>query len=324
MIQMAGTLVESIYILDLMNTTLDEKVLGLLFFFTPAILLIFPKRFFQPIGWIAVVTLALARGLTPYLNTSGRMLASGIGLGAALTLLPFLLSAKLKGQANRLPGSWFSAGFALSISLSVLLRTVNYGLDYSLVPEGAWTGWLLAALLMAAISQLDWNPFNQKKNPSGTVTLTMIGVFLVVGLAWFAFSAPAVIARWTEGNYQLIVMAVSLLSLVWIGLLLSKPNWADKIAGIWLFAWNLAFTLAITLTLLAQRIPFPPTPDAAPIVVGPPGWGEMLPLVLTLLLFPVIFLDLQRLVNRIRQAEPAVKQLIPGTLLGSLALVLLV
>ncbi|MEJ2448811.1 MAG: hypothetical protein P8Y37_12850, partial [Anaerolineales bacterium] len=272
LIQMAGTLVESIYILDLMNTTLDEKVLGLLFFFTPAILLIFPKRFFQPIGWIAVVTLALVRGLTPYLNTSGRMLASGIGLGSALTLLPFLLSAKLKGQANRLPGSWFSAGFALSISLSVLLRTVNYGLDYSLVPEGAWTGWLLAALLMAAISQLDWNPFNQKKNPSGTVTLTMIGVFLVVGLAWFAFSAPTVIARWTEGNYQLIVMAVSLLSLVWIGLSLSKPDWTDKIAGIWLLTWNLAFTLALTLTLLAQRIPFPSTPDSAPIVVGPPGF----------------------------------------------------
>ena len=38
LIQMAGTLVESIYILDLMNTSLDEKVLGLLFFFAPVLL----------------------------------------------------------------------------------------------------------------------------------------------------------------------------------------------------------------------------------------------------------------------------------------------
>lgn len=324
LIQMAGTLVESIYILDLMNTTLDEKVLGLLFFFTPAILLVFPRKLLQPISWIAVVTLALARGLTPYLDTSGRMLASGIGLGSALTLLPFLLSAKFNGQSNRLPGLWYSAGFALSISLSVLLRTVGYGLDYSLFPEGAWSGWLLAALLAVALTQLDWKPFNRKRNPSGTVTHSMIGVFLVIGLAWFAFSAPAVLARWTEGNYRLIVMAVSLLSLIWIGLAIGRPDWTDKIPGGWLLALNLAFTLALTYTLLAQRIPFPPTPDSAAIVVGPPGWGKMLPLVLTLLLFPVIFLDLQRLVNRIRQAEPAVKQLIPGTLLGSLVLVLLV
>ncbi|MBI4928441.1 MAG: hypothetical protein HY835_11790, partial [Anaerolineae bacterium] len=38
LIQMTGTLVESIYILDLMNTSLDEKALGLLFFFAPALL----------------------------------------------------------------------------------------------------------------------------------------------------------------------------------------------------------------------------------------------------------------------------------------------
>ena len=44
LIQMAGTLVESIYILDLMNTSLDEKALGVLFFFSPVLLLFFPKN----------------------------------------------------------------------------------------------------------------------------------------------------------------------------------------------------------------------------------------------------------------------------------------
>ena len=55
LIQMAGTLVESIYILDLLNTALDEKALGLLFFFTPVLLLLFHKK--TP-GW----TLWLALG----------------------------------------------------------------------------------------------------------------------------------------------------------------------------------------------------------------------------------------------------------------------
>jgi hypothetical protein len=43
-IQSAGTLVESIYILDLMNSNLDEKALGVLFFFAPLLLLPFFKK----------------------------------------------------------------------------------------------------------------------------------------------------------------------------------------------------------------------------------------------------------------------------------------
>lgn len=44
-IQSAGTLVESIYIMDLMNTSMDEKALGLLFFFSPVLLVPFYKKF---------------------------------------------------------------------------------------------------------------------------------------------------------------------------------------------------------------------------------------------------------------------------------------
>ena len=44
-IQLAGILVESIYVLDLMNTNLDEKVLGLLFLFSPLLLLPFFKKY---------------------------------------------------------------------------------------------------------------------------------------------------------------------------------------------------------------------------------------------------------------------------------------
>ena len=43
-VQSAGTLVESIYILDLMNTRLDEKAAGILFFFAPALLLLFRRH----------------------------------------------------------------------------------------------------------------------------------------------------------------------------------------------------------------------------------------------------------------------------------------
>ena len=47
---------------------------------------------------------------------------------------------------------------------------------------------------------------------------------MVLTLIYFAFSAPAVIARWTEGNYTLIVLAVSLLACAWVVLLLLIRN----------------------------------------------------------------------------------------------------
>ena len=107
-----------------------------------------------------------------------------------------------------------------------------------------------------------------------------------ITLAYFAFSAPAVIARWTEADYRLIVMAVSLLSLGWVGISLGKLRLIEAITPTGLLIWNLLFTFALVLTILAQRVPFPQTPDSAAVVVGQPGWLQQLPLVLTLLLFP--------------------------------------
>ena len=324
LIQMAGSLVESIYILDLMNTSLDEKALGVLFFFSPILLFFYRKKLPAQTAWILFGLLFLARGLTPYLNTLGRMLASGIGTGTALMLFPFLMTAKAKDDSSCCPSLWISAGLALAIGFSVLLRTMNYGLDYSLLPEGGWAGWGLGVALGFLLTLLDWNSSDKAQTNTRPVTLAVTGIFLVVALAWFAFSAPSVIARWTEGNYRLIVMSVSLLALTWAGVSLGKARWVENISPTWLLIWNLLFTLSLIMTILAYRVPFPQTPDSPVVVVGAPTWLQQLPLVLLLLLFPVIFLDLRVFSNHIRGANPRPRDLIPGMLLGSLTLVVLV
>ncbi len=51
-IQSTGTLVESIYILDLMTSGLDAKALGVLFFFAPLLVLPFFKKYPRPLMWI--------------------------------------------------------------------------------------------------------------------------------------------------------------------------------------------------------------------------------------------------------------------------------
>ena len=324
LIQMMGILVESIYILDLMNTSLDAKVLGLLFFFTPVLLLPFRKRTPTWAFWLVFILLLIARGVVPFTNTLGRMFASGIGTGSALLLLAFMMSAgQQKGDHPNLAFA-ASTGLALAVAFSVLLRTIEHGLDYSLMLSGGWLGWGLALLLGWTLTRLTFEDDHHVSQSNEGVVSALLGIFLTLALVYFAFSAPAVIARWTQGNYFLIVTTVSLLSVGWAFLALTKPDLLGRIPHRALLIWNLFFSLSLTMTLLAQRISFPLTPNSPAVTVGNPNWIQYLPLIGMLLSFPVIYLDLGIFFNVIQQANPSPRMLAPGMLLGSLALVLLV
>jgi endonuclease/exonuclease/phosphatase family metal-dependent hydrolase len=146
----------------------------------------------------------------------------------------------------------------------------------------------------------------------------------VLTLVYFSISAPAVIARWTEGNYMLIVTAVSLFSLAWAWIFTSRPAWVESISTPILLAWNLLFTLALTLTLLTQRVSFPPSLSSPAVVVDGPTLLQMLPLGLMLLLFPVLFLDMQVFISQMNRLKMPAGSLAPGILLGSFSIILLV
>jgi endonuclease/exonuclease/phosphatase family metal-dependent hydrolase len=323
-IQSAGTLVESIYILDLLNSNLDEKVLGLLFLFSPLLALPFFKKYPRQLGWFLFGVLFVARGLTPFLNTASRVPAAGIASGAAFSLFLLLLPAKPKGETRTSAGLWGSLGFALAIGLSTLLRTVNFGVEYSLIPSGGWVGLVLGLVLGGLLSRLNFESEPLAQPQSGPITAPFVGVYLLFTLAYFVFSAPAVIARWTEGNYPLIVGAVSLLSLGWVGLVLYRPRLLDRISSRLLLAWNTLFTFSLTATLLAQRVSFPPTLTSPEVVAGAQAAWQQLPLILMLLLFPVIFVDMRIFLGQIERSVPTPGSLIPGILLGSLTLIVLI
>lgn len=323
-IQMAGTLVESIYILYLMNASLGKKALGVLFFLSPIILL--PLRIKKPDRWVWAIfgLLFLARGLAPYLDTLSRLLASGVGTGAALILFPFLIMARPKDTVRARLGMLISAGLALAVALSVFLRTVNYSIDYSLIPAGGWVGWGLGLVFGYLLTQLDWVSQPVAQRAKSGLTTAVTGSFLVIALIYFAFSAPAVIARWTEGNYALIVIVVSMFSAGLAALVFSQPGLLERLSNRWLVIWNLLFSLSLTGTLLAHRVPFPGAPESAAVVVGAPTWVQQIPLVLMLLLFPVIFFDARIFFEQIQRAAASPRDMVPGMLLGSLMLVLLV
>ena len=317
-IQSAGTLVESIYILDLMNTNLDEKALGVLFFFAPLLLLPFFKKGGRLLVWTLFGVLFVARGLTPYLNTANRLPASGIATAISISLFFLLVTSKPT------IGKWAPAGLALAVGLSTLLRTAGHGIELSLTPAGGWVGWGLGLLLgcCLALSDLKFEPTTQQIG--GKRTASILGIYLILTLVYFSVSAPAVIARWTEGNYTLIVCAVSLFSLGWVWLSTSQPKLLERISSRTLVFWNLLFTLSLTLTLLAQRVKFPPTLDSPPVVVGAPDLLQMVPLGLMLLLFPVLFFDLQIFLHQMQSSAPPARSLAPGILLGSFSLIVLI
>jgi endonuclease/exonuclease/phosphatase family metal-dependent hydrolase len=323
-IQMAGTLVESIYILDLMNSRLDAKILGVLFFFTPVLVLPFFRKSPQVLGWVLFGLLFVSRGLSAHLETAGRLAASGIAVGAAVALLLLALTGLGKTARPGQIGLWGSAGLALAVGLSALLRAAYSGLEYSLIPEGAWSGWLLGLGLGLALSQLsfDYEPDLEKKAPE--VTAPILGIYLVLTLIYFAFSAPSVIARWTEGNYLLILAAVSLWSAGWAAVVIARPERIERISKRVLVAWNALFMLSLAGTLLAARVSFPKTLEQPAAVAGQPGLLQQLPLFLMLLLFPVVFLDMRLFMGGLAEARPRPAKLLPGILLGSFVLILLV
>ena len=323
-IQVVGSLVESIYVLDLMNLNLDSRVLGLLFFFVPLLLLPLFKKFRSQLVWITFALLLLSRGLLPYLDTANRMLASGLATAAVISLFFLLLGVQSKGATQSQAGLWASAGLALAVGLSVLLRTVYHGLDYSLTPAGGWSSLLLGLLLGVMLTQLEpVHTSPEQKNSTG-VTPSILGTFLVLTLVYFAFSAPDVIARWTEGSYSFIVLAVSLLAAGWVLLMLLRPQLLQNIDRRLVLVGNLAFTLCLTATILVHAVPFPPAFDSPAIMVAAPVWWQAIPPILMLLLFPVLFLDLGLFVEQVRQAAPSPRQLLPGLLVGCLVLILLV
>jgi endonuclease/exonuclease/phosphatase family metal-dependent hydrolase len=331
-IQSAGTLVESIYILDLMNSNLDEKALGLLFFFTPLLALPFFKRSRRLLPWILLGLLVVSRGLLPYLTTANRMLAAGIATGAAFSLL-FLLICSLPHV-----GRGAASGLALAVGLSVLLRAAGEGVEVSLIPEGSWAGWVLGLLLLALLLLAKPGRASIPQPKGEQKTAAVLGIYLILTLVYFSFSAPAVIARWTEGSYTLIASAVSLFSLAAAWLIANPPKRMTRVPLRILLLWNLLFTLSLSGTLLVHRVSFPPAADSPAVEVWAPTWLQHVPLGFMLLLFPVLFVDLLLFLQHLqphspipgpkgkRSPAPDVKAggIGPGMLAGTFALVVLI
>ncbi|RMF30207.1 MAG: hypothetical protein D6759_12385 [Chloroflexi bacterium] len=154
--------------------------------------------------------------------------------------------------------------------------------------------------------------------------LTALGIGSAWLLLYFVFTAPHVLARWTEANLFLLLALMSLALIAFTWLFGRDSSLLRRLSPAVLLLWNVLFALTLTLSARLHQTPFPTSPDAYPILQPAPGFfAQLLPYV-TLILFPVIFIDFALLLQDVVHTRPSRRTLGIAYTLTSLYLLLLI
>jgi len=345
--QLVGDLIESVYMLDLLNLEMDEKVLGLLFLLTPLIMLVFrrkiPNYFYEALAVVTIIT----RLISPFLDSANKIIISGLGVGCFMLFLPSYYSECIKNHNTDKEEKLslkFGAGLASAILLSITLRTIYSTVDISTYGIFQIIGWIFAIIaILSIINQIKekqssesmntlnkGSPESQKEEGSEKgqrfkgVKLLSLGLFSVLTLNYFAFSSPTVISRWTEGDYIAIIIAIATMIAITIFILTFKPNLLSKLNSRILWIWNGLFILSLVLTIAVHTFPFPASPTSNPVIINHPiGWYYYIPLVIMIALIPIVFIDFTLLSRELIRQRPSPSKLGAGFATGGLFFMLM-
>ncbi|TXT62426.1 MAG: conserved membrane protein of unknown function [Promethearchaeota archaeon] len=336
-IQLVGDLISSIYMMDLLNLQLDEKVLGVLFLLSPFILVIFRKKIPNVFSQIMVVILVIMRIITPLVNTSLKIVTAGFGVACFLLFFPSYFSGKPKGDLS----IKLSTGFASAILLSIMFRALNATIDISMYGAFQFIGWILGALAIIAIitqhyygnmskiensdaseSKNEDNSLRKPKKVRGVISLSL-ALMSIITLNYFAFSSPTVISRWTDGNYIGITLSIVVMIILSILLLALKPEILNKLDRRIIWIWNLVYVIALVLTIAVHTFPFPATTTDVVTNAYPLAWYLYLPLGIMIALLPIVFIDFALLSREILNQRPSATKLGVGFGLSGLFFILI-
>ncbi|MEJ2294396.1 MAG: endonuclease/exonuclease/phosphatase family protein, partial [Candidatus Lokiarchaeota archaeon] len=313
-------LVESIYLLNLIHTEVNENIAAILFLLTPLILLFFKKGLSKKAMIVLGEIMIITRVLQPFFETQIKMILTGIGVGCFLIFFPVYLQKKWQEGVEK--GS-LSLGISLGfgVALSILFRTLGSSLDLTLTFWFQWIGWILAVI--AAILMINLlhppriNTEAEKTSEFGKlggkwkILALCIGIFSVFLLCYFAFSSPAVIVRWSEGNYIAITTIVILVITGFIFIVAAKPNLLNKIPPKGILLWNLIFVVMLVLTIGLNQIPFI-TIASYPYFAPETTVLNYIILYAMLVLSPIIFIDFVLLLRELFKSKPSTRKLGAG------------
>ena len=121
----------------------------------------------------------------------------------------------------------------------------------------------------------------------------VLSLFANLTMVYLVLSSPGVVEAWMgfDNTYGVVLLVVALGCAV--VLMLERGRVPFGVTRGLLLAWNLAFAAALVGGILALRISFPATPEAAPVIVRPDNVTARLLLNLMFLLSPVVLFNVQ-------------------------------
>ncbi|MBY9000029.1 MAG: endonuclease/exonuclease/phosphatase family protein [Candidatus Heimdallarchaeota archaeon] len=334
-LQMLSDLVERIYAYALLNLEPDENILGLLFLLAPLLLLIFWKKIPNLALLISGELLILARLIEPLVSGQAIYIFAGISVGSFFVFFGGFLT-KIREQEQKVSVD-LGIGLAIAVAMSIFYRTANSTVDVSQYGWNQIIGWalgILASVILVGMYLRDRDSYlenkakpveieEQPKKSFVKILGLSMGLFSIFVLLWFVFMSPTVISRWTEGNYIGIVIGLVLMLGVFIGVMLWKPNLINYIK-IWMITiWNAVFAISLTMTVLAHQIFFTNDPTSFPLVAPATQWFHQIPLVLTILASPIIYLNFIYLCREIVQLKPKPSQIGGSFAIGGLFIIIM-
>jgi len=329
-------LVQTIFALNLLTTSLNEYVLIILFLLAPLVFVFFKKLESEWLLLVLGCAVVVSRLAVPlFVNPSIQAVLSGIGVAAFLLFFVLYLWKESRTQSTSQPALAFGMGFALAVGLLILFRTIGVSLDISIFKWGQVLGWLLGSTAIflfvlrflrikttqnsfeATSPSEDSEPDPSSRDSSEQpvqkyhfwkvlgLTLNLIGI---IGLAFYIFTSPGILSRWTEGSYLAIVLLTAAEVMAFILIVTLKPFIITRVKNWLLWLWNGLFILSLTFTFLAYQ----------------PQWFilRQILLYLMILLSPVIYLDFLLLCKELLMSKPSLRKLSGGFTISAFVLIL--
>jgi hypothetical protein len=127
--QLISDFVEAIYAFGLMGTGIPAEIVCVLFLLSPLVLLL-PRRGISSRATILLgEAMLVSRIVAVMLDTRGKMIVSGIGVGCFMLFLPALLWNQ--DDQDESGGVALGSGLIVGLALSILFRALNSGTDIS-------------------------------------------------------------------------------------------------------------------------------------------------------------------------------------------------
>ncbi|MBN1561612.1 endonuclease/exonuclease/phosphatase family protein [candidate division KSB1 bacterium] len=306
LLQQITLLVESIYMLNLLQTSMDARALCIFFFYAPLFLLFARRPATNGSLFFFLILFVLTSLSAASQSTQWRIFFAGIAVSSCMLFIGMFFS---RPEARRV--SW-AQSLSLAVLLSMIFRAFGSTLDISLTGSSRFLAWLLglAALILGYYSIKKRTTaadegFAAVAPNALRRTAAASGFMSCIALLYFVFASPYVMARWTESSYIVIYICAIVVLSFFIIVLSQRTKILLQLRKAMMIIWNALLIACLTLTIVRHSVAFPASSGEAPVIVSAAHAAVDMLVIVTLILFPIIFLNFQVCIENLQINRPS-------------------